>query len=264
MTFNKKVIWITGASSGIGEALTYTLAERGAHIIISARREQKLQKVKSNCGAAKSNILILPLDLADHEQLPEKCEQALEHFGHIDYLFNNGGVSQRSLAVDTDIEVVKRIMAINYTGTVLLTTQILPSMIDRGEGHVIVTSSVMGKFGTPMRSSYAASKHALQGYFESLRHEMEPHNINVTIVCPGFIHTDVSVNALTANGQKYEKMAPGQNDGMDPKIFAQKLLKAVKKNKKEVYIGGTEILSIYLKKWAPGLLNWLIKRVDTT
>ena len=264
MTFNDKVVWITGASSGIGEALTYVLAKRGAQIIISARRKQKLQKVKANCGEAADNIFILPFDLADHKEIPKKCNQALERFGRIDYLFNNGGVSQRSLAVETDIDVVKKIMAINYTGTVLLTTQILPGMMERREGHIIVTSSVMGKFGTPMRSSYAASKHALQGYFESLRHEMEPHNINVTIVCPGFIHTDVSVNALTGDGKKYRKMAPGQNEGMDPELFAQKLLKAVKKNKKEVFIGGSEILSIYLKRYAPGLLNWLIKHVDTT
>jgi len=264
MTFNKKVVWITGASSGIGEALAYNLAAKGARLILSARSVDKLNRVKQNCNRADEDIIVLPLDLAHYKEMEGHYQQAADTFGHIDYLFNNGGISQRSLAMNTDIEVVKKIMDVNYTGTIALTSAVLEGMKNRDSGHIIVTSSVMGKFGTPMRSAYAASKHALQGYFESLRYELRDTEIAVTVVCPGFIHTDVSVNALTADGSIYQKMAPGQKNGMPPDRFAEKLLKAVIKKKSEVYIGGKEILTIYLKRFAPPILDWLIARVDTT
>ena len=264
MTFKNKVVWITGASSGIGEALAYNLASKGAKLILSARSIDKLNKVKQNCKSDENHIMVLPLDLSNYEKMENSYQKAIARFKHIDYLFNNGGISQRSLATETDIEVVKKIMEVNYTGTIALTSAVLEGMLERNSGHIVVTSSVMGKFGAPMRSAYAASKHALQGYFESLRHELRDTSLAVTVVCPGFIHTDVSVNALTADGSSYEKMAPGQKNGMSPERFVQKLLKAVAKKKTEVYIGGQEILSIYLKRYTPRLLDWLIARVDTT
>lgn len=264
MTFNKKVVWITGASSGIGEALAYNLAAKGAKLILSARSVDKLNRVKQNCKLDESDVLVLPFDLAHYKKMEAHCRQVMDTFGQVDYLFNNGGISQRSLAVNTDIEVVKKIMDVNYTGTIALTSVVLKGMRSRNMGHIIITSSVMGKFGAPMRSAYAGSKHALQGYFESLRHELRDTEIAVTVVCPGFIHTDVSVNALTADGSNYQKMAPGQKNGMPPDRFVEKLLKAVKKKKGEVYIGGKEILSIYLKRFTPSILDWLIARVDTT
>jgi len=264
MAFKDRVAWITGASSGIGEALAYALAERGGRLIISSRRESMLQKVKQSCNTDPGNVFILPLDLEQHDSLEGKARQAIEAFGQIDYLFNNGGISQRSLAVETDISVVKRIMDINFTGSAALTKYVLPGMLERESGHIVVTSSVLGKFGTSLRSAYAASKHALQGYFESLRHEVASKNIKVTIVCPGFIHTDVSINALTADGTNYQKMAPGQKNGMMPDVFAEKLLKAVENNKEEVYIGGKEVMSIYLKRFVPSILDWLVDHVETT
>lgn len=264
MAFQNKIAWITGASSGIGKAIAYALHEKGAKLILSSRREEVLKKVKQNCSGDPSDIHILPLDLADPESLTDKTQQALEIYGEVDYLFNNGGVSQRSLAVDTDMEVVRRVMEINFFGSVILTKGILPSMIERQSGHIIVTSSVMGKFGTHLRSSYAASKHALHGYFDCLRHEVYNDNIHVSLVCPGFIKTDITKNALEGDGSKHNQMGKGQSQGMDASEFADRLLPKIAKRREEIYIGGKEIWAVYLKRFFPRLLNKLLRKTEVT
>ncbi len=264
MSYQQKVAWITGASSGIGEALAYALHQRGAKLILSARRQQKLQEVRQHCSGDGADIHILPLDLSDTETLDPKAREALNLYGHIDYLFNNGGISQRSLAVDTDMAVIRKVMEVNFFGSVALTKAVLPSMIDQKSGHIVVTSSVMGKFGTRLRSTYASSKHALHGYFDCLRQEVQQHNINITLVCPGFIKTDVTKNALEGDGSKHNKMGKGQQQGMAPDIFAEKLLPKIAKKKNEIYIGGKEIAGIYLKRWAPNLLNKILLKSEVT
>jgi short-subunit dehydrogenase len=264
MSFTNSVIWITGASSGIGEALTYALHERGARLILSSRRQEVLEKVKENCSGDISNIHIIPLDLANTDQLSQKAKQALELYGHIDYLFNNGGISQRSIASDTDMNVIRKVMEINFFGSVALTKAVLPSMVERQSGHLVVTSSIMGKLGTRLRSTYAASKHALHGYFDSLRQEVYGDNINVSIVCPGFIKTDVTKNALEGDGSKHDKMGKGQQKGMPAGKFAQKLLPKIAKGKEEIYIGGKEIYGVYLKRFFPRLLNRLLRNIEVT
>lgn len=264
MSYQQKVAWITGASSGIGEALAYALHKRGAKLILSARRQQKLQEVKQNCSGDLSDIHILPLDLSDSDSLSAKAREALDLFGKIDFLFNNGGISQRSLAIDTDMEVIRRVMEVNFFGSVALTKAVLPSMIEQESGHIVVTSSVMGKFGTRLRSTYASSKHALHGYFDCLRQEVQEHNIHITLVCPGFIKTKVTQNALEGDGSKHNKMGKGQQHGMDPNTFAEKLLPKIAKKKNEVYIGGKEIAGIYLKRWAPNLLNKILLNSEVT
>jgi short-subunit dehydrogenase len=264
MAFKHKVAWITGASSGIGEALAYALHEEGAKLILSARRQQKLQEVKQNCSGDGTDIHILPLDLSEAEMLSQKAREALDLYGGIDYLFNNGGISQRSLAIDTDMEVIRKVMEVNFFGSVALTKAVLPSMIGRQSGHVVVTSSVMGKFGTRLRSTYASSKHALHGYFDCLRQEVQQHDINITLVCPGYIKTDVTKNALEGDGSKHNKMGQGQQQGMPPDQFAAQLLPKIAKKKNEVYIGGKEITGIYLKRWAPKLLNKILLKSEIT
>ncbi|MDZ7683351.1 MAG: SDR family oxidoreductase [Fodinibius sp.] len=264
MPFTNKVAWITGASSGIGEALTYALHERGTKLILSSRRREVLEKVKGNCIGDTSDIHILTLDLAESESLDQKAEQALAIYGHIDYLFNNGGISQRSEAVNTRMEVVRRVMEINFFGSVALTKAVLPSMIERQSGHIVVTSSVMGKFGTRMRSSYSASKHALHGYFDCLRQEVYDNNIDVSLVCPGYIKTDITKNALEGDGSKHEKMGKGQQKGMLPQDFAAKLLSKVAQQKQEIYIGGTETWGVYLKRFFPRLFNKILRRLEVT
>lgn len=264
MSFANNVVWVTGASSGIGEALAYSLHKKGARLILSSRRGEALEQVKANCSGDKSDIHILPLDLADAETLPAKAGEALSIYGHIDYLFNNGGISQRSLAVDTNPEVIRKVMEINFFGAVALTRAVLPSMIERKSGHIVVTSSVMGKFGTRLRSTYAASKHALHGWFDCLRQELFDHNIRVTLVCPGFVKTDVTLNALEGDGSRHGLMGRGQKEGMDPEKFAQKLLPKILKGEEEIYIGGKEIIAVYLKRFTPGLLNKVLRNSEVT
>lgn len=264
MSFKNKVIWITGASSGIGEELAYAFNRQGARLILSSRRKDALEHVKSNCRQNTSHVHIIPLDLEQIDSLPGKAEIALSIYGHIDYLFNNGGISQRSEASETRLEVLRKVMEINFFGAVTLTKAVLPSMIERQSGHIVVTSSVMGKFGTRLRSSYAASKHALHGYFDCLRQEVCDYGIDVTLVCPGFIKTDVTINMLEGDGSKHGKMGEGQKSGMPADEFAEKLLPKIKKRKQEIYIGGKEILGVYIKRLMPSLFYRLLRKVDVT
>jgi len=259
MYFKDKIIWITGASSGTGEALTYAFDKEEAIIIISARREDELFRVKNNCKN-KENVFILPLDLEKHEELKIKAEIVLKKYNKIDILFNNGGISQRSYVADTKFYVDKKIIDVNYLGTVALTKAVLPSMIKNKSGHIVVMSSLTGKFGTPLRSAYAGSKHALHGFFDSLRAEVYDKNIFVTIICAGFIKTNIAINALTKNGEAQKHNDPSTENGMSPEYFAQKTLKAIKSKKQELIIGGKEKLGVYLKRFFPKLFSNLIKK----
>jgi dehydrogenase/reductase SDR family protein 7B len=263
MSFTNKVVWITGASSGIGEALTDQFIKKGAKVIISSRRKEVLEEVKSRYPNQQDQIKVLPLDLSNIDHLKEKSEQAEQFYGQIDYLVNNGGISQRAAVNEIDIDVLDKVMKVNFMGSAALTKYILPGMIKRQNGHIIVISSVMGKFGTQLRSGYAASKHALHGFFDSLRNEVYRDNINVTIICPGYIKTNVSKNALTADGSKYGKMDPGQEHGLTPEESAVKILDAIRKKKDEVYIGGgKERLALYLKRFFPGLLARIMRGME--
>lgn len=259
MYFKNKIIWITGASSGAGEALVYAFDNEDAIVIISARRESELERVKKNCKN-KDNIFILPLDLEKHEELKEKADVILQKYGKLDILFNNGGISQRSLASETKFAVDKKLIDINYLGTVALTKAVLPSMIKNKTGHIVVMSSLTGKFGTPLRSAYSASKHALHGFFDSLRAEVYDKNIFVTIVCAGFIKTNIAKNALTESGEAQKHDDPSTKAGMLPEVFAQKVLKAIKNKKQEFTLGGKEKMGVYLKRFFPKLFSNIIKK----
>lgn len=260
----KKVIWITGASSGIGEALAYAFNSRGSKIILSARRVEELERVKQNCKESEETVKILPLDLTETEKMPQKAREARQLFGGLDMLINNGGISQRALAVEASMATIRKLMEVNFFGTVALTQAVLPDMIKQKSGHIVVISSVMGKLGTRFRSSYAASKHALHGWFDCMRQEVYEHNIDVTLVCPGFVKTHVTVNALTADGKKYNRIEDAQKKAMPPEVFAEKLIVKLARGKEEIYIGGKEILTIYLKRWVPSLLNRILRRIKVT
>lgn len=264
MDLPKKVVWITGASAGIGEALAYEFNERGAYVILSARRKEELERVKSNCVNSEETVRILPLDLTQQESFPEKVNKAKQFFGTVDILINNGGVSQRAYAINSTMESIRDIMEVNFFGSVALTKAVLPTMVEQKSGHIVVISSVMGKIGTRFRSAYAASKHALHGWFDCLRQEVYDDNIDVSLVCPGYISTDVSKNALTADGSKYNKMEEGQKKAMAPEDFAKKLLPKLAQKKPEIYIGGTEILAIYVRRLSLRLLNKILRRVKVT
>jgi len=257
--YNDKVVWITGASSGIGEELAYSLSAKGAKLVISSRRKEELERVKSNCDD-QTKIFILPLDLADTRHAKEWVAQIVNKFGRMDILINNGGVSQRSLAQETPEEIERKLMEVNYFSTVNLTKAVLPYMLNQGSGQIVVVSSIAGKFGFYLRSTYSAAKHALQGYFESLRLEVEKKNIQITIVCPGKIKTNVSVNALTESGKLHEQMDPSHANAMSASQCANEILEAVENKKEEVLIGGKELKAVWLKRIFPKLFSKIIRK----
>ncbi len=263
MKFKDKIVWITGASSGIGEALAVEISKYTSKIILSSRRKESLQKVKEKCKN-KENIMILPLDLQAHDTIAEKTKEVIKRFGSIDILINNGGISQRALTIDTSIETDKKIMDVNYFGAIILTKSVLPYMQKQKNGIIMVTSSVTGKIGVPLRSAYAASKHALFGFFDTLRAEEWKNNIQITIFCPGYIKTNISFNALMGDGTAQNKMDKGQENGMLPETLAKKMIRAVQKGKKEVYIGGKEVFGIYIRRFCPNLFFRLIRKRKMT
>lgn len=264
MKLKNNVIWITGASSGIGEALAYEASKRGANIIISARREEVLNKVKNKC-AHPEKVKVLVLDLENTNELMTKTNQAESLFGKVDILVNNGGLSQRSFVKDTGIDVDERLMKINYLGTVALTKAILPSMLKRKSGHIITVSSMVGKFGTPKRSSYAATKHALHGFMDSLRAEEAKNGLTISMVCPGFVATNVSVNALTGDGLPQGAMDAQTATGIQPDVFASRMADAIEADKAEVYIAGfKEKLGLYLTRFLPGVFRKLVQKMAVT
>ena len=261
--FRGKVVWITGASSGIGEALALELAGRGAQLVLSARRETELQRVKSGCPRSNEH-LVLPLDLADADALEPATAKVLEHFGRIDILINNGGISQRGTAVETQLDVDRRIMEVNYMGTVGLTKAVLPGMLARRSGQIVVISSLMGKIGTPMRSAYAASKHALQGFFDCLRAEVHDQGINVCVISPGYVKTDVTRNALTADGSTYDQMGHAQSKAMSPELFARRCSDAIARRDDARMIGGPEVWAARLAPIFPRVYAYMVRRVRST
>jgi len=264
MNFTNKVIWITGASSGIGKALAIELSKHNVKLVLSARNESKLSEVKKECSNPKQ-VLVLPLDLGNIEPFNSKVNEVISTFGKIDVLVNNGGISQRSLAKDTNISVDQQLMNINYIGTVALTKAVLPHFIENKKGQFVITTSIVGKIGTPLRSSYAASKHALHGFFDSLRAENHANNISVTLVCPGFVKTNVSINALTGDGSPQNKMDTATQNGISPNRLARIMVKAIHKKKEEVYIAGAkEKLGVYVKRFFPKLLSTMIRKLSVT
>lgn len=258
-TFNNKVIWITGASSGIGEVLARQFASQNARVVISARNTEKLEKIKSSL-ASQENILVLPLDLEKTSNINLLTEKVIDRFGRIDVLINNGGISQRSLTKDTVLEIDRRIMETNFFGTVAITKSVLPYMLKQKSGHIVAMSSIAGKFGFFYRSAYSASKHALHGFFESMRMEVYKENINVLIVCPGKIKTNISVNAVTGDGAKHGLMDESTERGISAEECAKQILKAIENNKEEVFIGGKELRAVWMKRLFPSLFSKIIRK----
>jgi len=256
---SKKTIWITGASSGIGEAAAYYYNAGGYQVILSARNGDKLQQVKAQSTHPES-CYVLPLDLTAISSFEQKTTEAIQAFGKIDIMLHNGGISQRSLIFETPLTVDRKLMEVNFFGTVALTKALLPHFITNKSGHFGVITSLVGKFGTQFRSSYSASKHALHGFFETLRSEHFKDQIHVTLICPGFIRTNVSVNALTADGTALNEMDQAQANGMSPEKCAKKIFTTMKSKKEEVYIGGKETYAVYLKRFFPAVFSKILRK----
>lgn len=252
-----KVVWITGASSGIGQALAFAMAKEGAKLVLSSRREQELKNVAEKCS---SDVLILPLDLSNSSNFNSLAKQVVEHFGTIDVLINNGGISQRSEATQTSLEVDRKLMEVNYFGAAALTKAVLPIMQQQKSGHLVAISSLSGKFGFFLRSAYSASKFALVGFYESLRLEEEKNNIKVSLVFPGFVQTNISQNALSGDGQKHAKLDNNQKGGISPEKCARDIIRGIKKDKHEIISGGSEKLGILVNRLFPNLFYRILRK----
>jgi short-subunit dehydrogenase len=263
MSLSGKKVWITGASSGIGEALARELVRRGALVLASARRLDRLEALKQS-ASGPGRIEVLPLDVSRTDEAAGWVEAAEAKLGAIDVLVHNAGISQRSVVAETALEVDRRIMEVNYFGVVALTKALLPRFLGRRRGHFVVVSSVTGYVGTPERSAYAASKHALHGFFESLRAEGHPHGVKVTMVCPGFVATDITLSALSGDGSLHGQGSTTNAGGIAPETCARAIADGIAGAPREVYVGGKEVAGIYLRRFAPGLLARILTRVKTT
>jgi short-subunit dehydrogenase len=264
MQLGDKVVWITGASSGIGEALAVELAARGARLVLSARRAERLEAVRQRCGAERAAVL--PLDVAEVASFEKAAARAEAIYGRIDVLVNNAGVSQRSLFAETGPDVIRRLVETDFLGPVLLTRAVLPGMVTRKSGYVVLVSSLAGKVGAPLRAAYAASKHALHGFADSLRAELWQHGIGVTVVAPGFVRTEISLNALEGDGRRHGSMDPAQASGVSAERCAMAIVRAVERERREVMVGlgRRGRLAMLARTFAPGLLARVLRGAQAT
>jgi len=262
MKFNGKTLWITGASSGIGKAVAIELSLKGCHLILSSRKKEDLEKVAQICQKNGSTTIVVPFDLGDSESIESAAKIVLEKETNIDGLYHFGGISQRSYASETSIDVDRKIFEVNFFGTIELTKKVLPAIIKSGGGQIGVTTSIVGKFGFPYRSSYAATKHALHGFFESLRAENVSNKVLVSMIIPGRIKTNISVNALDKDGNTHNKMDEGQDKGLSAEKTATIIVKQLGKEKKEVLVGGSELIMVHIRRFFPRLYYYLSTKVE--
>jgi short-subunit dehydrogenase len=263
MTLADKTIWITGASSGIGEALAIELSSRDVRLLLSARRAEELERVRQRC-VDPARVFVLPMDVAATDAAEANVARATALVGAIDVMVHNAGIGQRALAMDTPLAEDRRVMELNYFGVVALTKALLPSMRARHRGHFVVVSSVTGYVGTQYRTAYAASKHALHGFFEGLRAEVFADGVFVTMICPGFVRTEIAKKALAAAGTPDAAGHHAIEGGIAPEKAAKAIARAMEREAREAYVGGGEIAGIYLRRYVPGLLAHALRRVKTT
>ena len=260
--FENKIVWITGASSGIGEAVAYRFAEEGARLIVTALEADLLAQVCDRCrqlGAPDARAL--SFDLSDTDGLDALADQAWNAFGHIDVFYNNAGISQRGTTVETAMVVIRKVMDIDFYAPVVLTKNVLPRMIAQGGGQLAVTTSIAGRFGFPMRCAYSSAKHALYGFFETVAAENYDDNIRVTIVCPGRVRTNISLHALEKDGSQHGKMDAGQAGGITPERAAKKIVNAIYRKRREVLVGSKELVMAHIKRFFPGLCATLARKI---
>lgn len=260
MRFDDTVVWVTGASSGIGAAVVRQFDAEGAHIVLSSRDPDELETVAETLSGPGERM-VLPFDVTDEAAVSASARAVLGRFGRVDTLFNNAGITQRARVADADLSVYRVMMDVNFFGPLMLTKAVLPSMLERGAGHIVCTTSVAGKYGSPMRSGYNAAKHAAHGFFDSLREEVAEAGIDVTLIVPGAVRTNVSINALRGDGSLYNRMDPFLETGMSPDDCARRALDAIHARKREVLIAdGVARRNVVLKRWSPALLSWVTRR----
>lgn len=257
------VVWITGASSGIGEACAYRYASRGYSLILTSSSAERLATVAERCrsmGAAQ--VVIMPYDLRNASDMDPLVDEAWNCYGRVDILYCNAGVSQRTRVEDTSAEMIRTIMEVNFFAPAEMSRLILPRMIAAGGGHIAVTSSIAGYFGFPLRCAYSAAKHAVYGFFETLCAENAGKGIKVTVVCPGRVRTNISFNALDKGGKKHSRMDPGQEGGLSADKAARRIVRAIDRGRREVLVGRFELLMVWIKRFFPGLCAAAARRVN--
>lgn len=255
-----KIIWITGASGGIGEALAHAFAKEGASIVLSARRIAELERVRLALPHPEKH-LILPLDICDEQAQQQALDAVLTRYGKLDWLINNAGISQRALVMDTCGETDRKIMEIDYFAQVALSRRVLSCMLKQRQGQLVFISSIAGLVGTQYRGSYSAAKAALHLWANSARAELFEQGIRVAVVFPGFVKTAVSMNALTGTGEALGKMDDAQANAMSATEFASATLSALRAGKSYIVIGGfKEKLAALLGRFAPELLYKMIRK----
>ena len=257
-----ETVWITGASSGIGEACAYRWAAQGARLILTSSSRERLEPVAARCreqGAPE--VCILPCDLGDPAAVEGLAEKAWDAFQGIDTVYLNAGISQRTTVEDTSMEMVRKMMEINYFAPVAIAKALLPRMLERGGGHIAVTTSIAGRFGFPLRCGYSSSKFALYGFFETLQAEYADKGIKVTLVCPGRVKTNISFYALDKGGERHGQLDPGQAGGLSAEKAARKIVHAIAHGKREVLVGRGELVMVWIKRFFPGLCARLARRI---
>lgn len=264
VSFTNKLVWITGASSGIGRQLALQLAREGARLILSTHNADELREVATECRKYTEFCEELVFDLGNSVVVQQVAETTAAKYPDIFCLINNGGISQRSLALETPMDVTRRIMEIDFFSHVAITTAVARNMAKNRQGYIAATSSISGKFGFPLRSAYASAKHAVQGFFETLRAEMKPLNVSVTVIYPGRIRTNISLHAIDGTGKEHGQMDPGQLNGLPPEICAKRYIKAIKKRKPARLIGRIELLPVYIKRYWPALFFKMVTKINPT
>ncbi len=262
--FRDKVAWVTGASSGIGEALVYELIKIGALVIASSNDPGGLERVKASCNEKSDMITCAPFDLSDTSGIEKLVETKMKETGKIDYLINIGGISQRSRIDETPLWLDRKIFEINYFGTIAFTKALLPYMIRQKSGHILATSSISGRFGFPLRSAYSASKQALHGFFETLYLENKKYNIMSSVIIPGRVRTAISMHALDYEGKEHGKLDEGQAKGVSPAQAASMIIRGIRKNKHEILVGKGELTMLYIRRYLPWLFFRIADKIKST
>ena len=259
MNWENKKVWIIGASSGIGQGMAIAINQLGGFVVLSSRSATALQNTQSQLPHPERSGVI-PLDLTNNESIAQAIDQYESQFKSIDTLIHSGGISQRSLALDTTLESTELILKSNFLGQIPITQYVAKKMIAQHSGKIVVITSFTGKWGFFLRSSYAASKHALHGYYDSLRMEIENEGVQIHLITPGFIATDISKNALDAHGQATGEMDNNQQQGISASLCAAQILQGIEKEKFEFGVGGKELKALWIHQYFPSLFQKLLRK----
>lgn len=262
--FSGKTVWITGGSSGIGEALVKSLAQYGATVIASSNDAAGLERVKNESAENSGKIHCVPFDLANTVDIGILVDEQIKRFGKIDILINIGGISQRAAINETPLWLDRKIFEINYFGTIALTKAVLPYMINRKSGYILATSSISGRFGFPLRSAYSASKQALHGFIETLYLENKQNNIRASVIIPGRVRTSISIHALNSSGHEHGRLDDGQAGGITPQKAARQIIKGIKRNRREILVGSTELAMLHIRRYLPWLFFRIADKIKST